>query len=338
MLSAFITTPFRRSAALRANADLPLAVGPAIARTGWPEQDCEESVDCILTLVAPPGARLDPSLLDSARTALAVAGVKRIGAGAPFAAGRAADVDFAGDPWDPTVADAVRAMLASAPVDYAIQPARPRIKALLIADMDSTMVASETLDDMAAAAGVGERIAAITKRAMNGELDFEAALRERVGLLAGMDADILATTYAGMAMNPGAEALVAGMRGAGADCRLVSGGFRYFTERVAERLGFHRQQSNDIGIADGKLTGTVLEPILDGGAKVRAMQAAMTELQIDVAAVAAIGDGSNDIPMLQAAGLGVAWRGKPAVKAAARACIDHGDLTTRLLFQRIDSV
>jgi len=288
-------------------------------------------MDAMLTLVAPPGQAMDVTVIERASNALP-------GAAAPdrFAEGRAADIAFAGDAFDDGIADAVRAALADMPVDYAIQPAAGRTKRLLIADMDSTVVTAETLDEMAAEAGVGAAVAAITKRAMNGELDFEGALRERMAMLAGQPKSLLETVYGRIAFNPGAAALIAGMRKAGADCQLVSGGFKYFTARVAERLGFHGEQANDIEIVDGAITGRMIDPILDANAKVDALQRHTARLGVGFQAAATVGDGSNDIPMLRAAGLGVAWRGKPAVKAATRGRIDHGDLSTMLLFQRLD--
>lgn len=300
-------------------------------------------MDVILTLVAPPAtasqpAALDPSIVDLAAAALKSGGAGAVSQARRFASGRAADLAATGDPRDPGIADAVRQALGPLPVDYALQPATPRRKRLLIADMDSTIVTSETLDEMAVSAGVGARVAAITRRAMNGELDFAGALQERVGLLAGLDAAVFEETYAKIEITAGAAAMVRGMRAAGADCRLISGGFRYFTSRVAKRLAFNGDQSNDIEVVDGKITGRVLEPILGGDAKLAALVRHVGQLGIGLDAVVAVGDGANDLPMLEAAGLGVAWRAKPSVAAAARARIDHGDLSTLLLFQRMDAV
>lgn len=320
---------------------MPLAVGPAMARTGRFAVEGEEDLQGMLTLVAPPAsgsqpARLDASLTDAATAALAAAGARKIAAPDMFADGRAADIAFDGDARAEAFQAATRAVLGDKPVDYALQAAAPRRKALLIADMDSTIVTGETLDEMAAKAGIGEKVAAITARAMNGELDFRQALEERVGLLAGMDEAVFADAYAEVEITPGAEALVRAMRAGGAECRLVSGGFKYFVGRVAERLGFNGGQSNDIEVADGKLTGRVLEPVLDGSAKLAALERHAAALGLDLTATAAVGDGANDLPMLNASGLGVAWRAKPSVAAAARARVDHGDLTTLLLFQRMD--
>ena len=190
-----------------------------------------------------------------------------------FAEGRAADIAAAADFRDERLASAVRTALGPAAVDFALQPSETRVKRLLIADMDSTIVTTETLDEMAGEAGLKDQISAITARAMNGELDFESALRERMSLLAGMDAGVLERTYAGTELSPGAEAMVAGMRKAGAECRLVSGGFKYFTSRIAERLDFNGDQANDIEVLDGKLTGRVLDPILDKHAKLATLRA-----------------------------------------------------------------
>lgn len=324
-------------AASKAAADFPLAVGPAIINTGLSSIASEGfELSAILTLVAPPGERLDPQISDAGQAALAAGGARALQAPDIFCDGRAADIAADADFRDEGLANAVRNALGDRAVDYALQPAKKRVKRLLIADMDSTIVTTETLDEMAAEAGLKDRVSAITARAMNGELDFESALRERMALLAGMDADVLARTYASTKLSPGAEALVAGMRAAGAECRLVSGGFKFFTSRVADRIGFHGCQANDIEIVDGKLTGVVLDPILDKHAKLATLKALTRELCISLDDAATIGDGANDLPMLQGAGLGVAWRAKPSVAAVARARIDYGDLSTLLVFQRLN--
>lgn len=297
-------------------------------------EGCE--VRAILTLVAPPSADLDPEIVRAAHTALREGGASAVDAPDAFANGRAADIAADADFRSEALAASVRAALGLRAVDYALQPSEPRVKRLFLADMDSTIVTTETLDEMAGEAGLKDQISAITARAMNGELDFAEALRARMQLLAGMDAGVLARTYAATVLSPGAEALVSGMRGAGAECRLVSGGFKYFTNKVSEHIGFHGNQANDIEVIDGKLTGRVLEPILDKVAKLTALQALADELQIGLDAALTVGDGANDLPMLQAAGLGVAWRAKPSVAAAVRARVDYGDLSTLLLFQRLD--
>ncbi len=284
----------------------------------------------ILTLVAPAGG-LAAATLARLRTALADLGAD---AGTPdwLAPDEAADIPFAGlSPEQATAA--VLAALEGAPIDAIALPAEGRRKRLLLADMDSTIVTSETLDELAAFAGLKERIAAITLRSMNGELDFRQALTERVGLLAGLDAAALEETWAATEITPGAQALVATMRANGAHCAIVSGGFTFFTGRVAERLGFHAHYSNTLGVADGKLTGRVEEPILDRDAKLATLKRLSAELGLPLSAALTVGDGANDLAMLDAAGLGIAFRAKPVVAAAARARVDHADLRALLFAQ-----
>ena len=199
--------------------------------------------------------------------------------------------------------------------------------------MDSTIVTSETLDELAAFAGLKDRIAAITKRAMDGELDFIQALAERVGMLAGLPVSALERTWEATEMTPGAAELVATMRAAGAHCVLVSGGFTFFTARVAERLGFHAHNSNTLLTRDGKLTGRVADPVLDRHAKLATLKRVAAELGLPLSAALAVGDGANDLDMIRAAGLGVAFRAKPIVAAAARAKVDHSDLRALLFAQ-----
>ena len=214
----------------------------------------------ILTLVAPAGG-LSAPLLARTRDALQALGAA---AGTPdwLAPEEAADLPFEGLAPEQATA-AARAALGDAPVDAIAQDAEGRRKRLLLADMDSTIVTTETLDELAAYAGLKDRIAGITRRAMNGELDFRAALVERVGMLAGLPVSALERTWEATAMTAGAAELVATMRAHGAHCALVSGGFTFFTGRVAERLGFHAHYSNTLLVRDGKLTGRVGEPVLD---------------------------------------------------------------------------
>jgi phosphoserine phosphatase len=284
----------------------------------------------VLTLIAPRSA-LAPEHQAKASAALRAAGAE-VGAAAPLAAHEAADMPFAGLPLE--VADRVaRSALAGSPVDAIAQDVAGRRKRLLIADMDSTMVTSETLDELAGEAGLKEEISAITRRAMNGELDFEGALRERVGMLKGLALEALERTWATTALMPGAEELVATMRAHGARCALVSGGFTFFTGRVAERLGFHEHYSNTLLHEGGRLTGHVGEPILGRNAKLVTLKRLAAEEGIDLAASLAVGDGANDLDMLGAAGLGVAFKAKPVVAAAARARVDHADLRALLFAQ-----
>lgn len=237
---------------------------------------------------------------------------------------------------DAAAADTVRAALAGLPVDINVVPG-PREtarKRLLVADMESTIIVQECLDELADYAGVRERIAGITERAMRGEFDFAAALRERVGLLAGLDARILQEIYdERVTLMPGAATLVATMQANGAACALVSGGFSFFTERVAARLGFDTHQANTLDIADGKIAGSVGEPILGREAKLQALQRLATEKALDLSCTLAVGDGANDLDMLGAAGLGVAFRAKPIVAEQAAVSIVHGDLTALLYLQ-----
>jgi phosphoserine phosphatase len=286
----------------------------------------------VLTVIAPPASGLlDRASLDAARAA-----IRQLGglAGSPrwLKQGEAADIPFA--ELAPEAAEAAaRAALGEAPFDLVAQPAEGRRKRLLVADMDSTIVVGETLDELAAVAGLKERIAAITARAMNGELDFREALRQRVAMLAGLPGAALAEVEARITPMPGAATLVATMRAHGAFAALVSGGFRYFTRRVAARLGFDLDQGNELEIEGAALTGRVVEPILDKDAKLATLRRLAAALGLPLSATLAVGDGANDLPMLQAAGLGVAFRAKPAVAAASRVRIDHAGLTALLWAQ-----
>lgn len=284
----------------------------------------------IVSLIAPPGA-LSPAIVARARDALGTLGA---GAGTPewLSAQEAADIPFTG--LAPEQANAaIRAALAGAPVDVIAQPAEGRRKLLLLADMDSTIVTSETLDELAGFAGLKEKIAAITRRAMNGELDFEAALRERVGMLKGLSVDALEQTWRATELMPGAAELVATMRAHGARCVLVSGGFSFFTGRVAEQIGFHEHHSNTLLLEGNKLAGLVGEPILGREAKLATLKRLAAELGLPLSATIAVGDGANDLAMLGAAGLGVAFKAKPVVAAAARARVDHCGLRALLFAQ-----
>ena len=209
-----------------------------------------------------------------------------------------------------------------------------RRKKLLLADMDSTIINVECLDELADMAGLKPQIAAITERAMRGELEFEAALKERVGMLKGLKLDALERTYAErVRLNPGAKSLLATMRAHGAHTMLVSGGFGYFTQRVAEAAGFHAERGNTL-LDDGThLTGEVSTPILGREAKVKALEEAVENLKIEFAETLAVGDGANDLAMIQKAGLGVAYHAKPVVAAGADAAIQYNDLTALLYLQ-----
>ena len=248
-------------------------------------------------------------------------------------AGKAADLFFAADP------ARARAALAGIgqSVDVIVQPVATREKALLIADMDSTMITVECIDELADYAGIKAQIAEITERAMQGELDFAGALHARVALLKGLDdAAIDQCRVERVKIMGGAKALVGTMRARGAQALLVSGGFTRFTGPVAEELGFHRAVANVLNIEDGVLAGTVAEPIVDAARKRAELEAAIAG-GIDRALTLAVGDGANDIPMIEGAGLGVAYHAKPKTRAAAAAEIVHGDLSVLLYAQGIAS-
>jgi phosphoserine phosphatase len=256
-----------------------------------------------------------------------------IGATDWLAEGRAFDIPFSGDP------DAVRAALREGLrdewlLDANIVAAERRRKTLFVADMDSTIIGCECIDELADMVGLKPRVAAITERAMRGEIDFPAALRERVALLKGLPLEKLARVYAErVRLNPGARALLATMRAHGTHTILVSGGFTYFTSRVAEEAGFAENQGNRL-LDDGRaLTGLVAEPILGREAKLQALQESVSALGLSFADAMAVGDGANDLDMIRAAGLGVAYHAKPVVAQAAAASIAHGDLTTLLYLQ-----
>jgi len=230
----------------------------------------------------------------------------------------------------------VAAVLGTRPIDANLVHAdlATRRKRLLIADMDSTIIGQECIDEMGDVLGIKARIAAITERAMRGELDFEGALRERMSLLAGLgEADLQHIFDTRITLTPGARTLVATMRANGAFAALVSGGFTFFTSRVAKAVGFDIDRANQLEMADGCLTGRVAEPILGREAKLFALQAFARERGIDAPLTLAVGDGANDLAMIRAAGLGVAFRAKPVVAAEAHASIVHGDLTGLLYLQ-----
>jgi len=219
-------------------------------------------------------------------------------------------------------------------VDVCVQAWNGRRKRLLVADMDSTIINVECLDELADFAGLKPHIAAITERAMRGELAFEPALRERVALLKGLPVGALQQAYdERVRLNPGARTLVRTMAANGARCVLVSGGFTFFTSRVAEAAGFHAHRANRLLDADGRLAGEVLEPILGREAKLKALLEEAEAIEAGLEQTLAVGDGANDLAMIEVAGLGVAYRAKPIVAAQAQARVDHADLTALLYFQ-----
>ena len=219
-------------------------------------------------------------------------------------------------------------------VDVIVQGEAGRRKRLLVADMDSTMISIECIDELADYAGRKPEVAAVTERAMRGELAFAEALRARVQVLEGLGEEVLDRCYRErVQITPGATELVRTMRAAGAECLLVSGGFKAIADRVAEKIGFTRAISNILGAADGKLDGTVAEPIVGAMTKREALLESAAESELDLFETLAVGDGANDIPMIEAAGLGVAYHAKPKVAAAAAARIDYCDLTALLYAQ-----
>jgi len=287
-------------------------------------------MDKVITLMGPPGS-LDGPAVERARAALAAAGAQT-GEPAWLAPNEAADLAFAAldAPWAEAAA---RMALADLPVDIVAQPSAIRRKMLLVADMDATIVTGETLDELAAIAGIGAKVAAITARAMNGEIDFAGALRERVALLYGLPVAVLDQVLPRLELTAGAATLVRTMRANGAHAVLVSGGFDFFTARVRDRCGFDEDFANRLEVRDGLLTGRVVEPIRGRRAKRDALIETAARLGCPLDLALAVGDGANDLEMLLAAGLGVAFRGKPSVAAAARARVAHADLTALLFAQ-----
>lgn len=292
--------------------------------------------ESVLTLVAAPEAA---SALGSAAEA-AMRALARLGARideclwlAPQVACDIGFDDLPADQADAVCRAAIAQELGKAAIDVLAQPRRGRKKALLVADMEATIIANEMLDELAELRGLRAQVSAITARAMNGELEFEAALKERVALLKNLPESALAEVAARIRINPGAKILVATMRAEGAYTALVSGGFRVFANPIRNQLGFDLAVANELVIEDGKLAGTVREPILAREAKLATLTTLAAERGLSLAATLAVGDGANDLPMLAAAGLGVAYHAKPAVAAQARWRIDHADLTALLYAQ-----
>ncbi|MGY5805217.1 phosphoserine phosphatase SerB [Rhizobium sp. LEGMi12c] len=283
----------------------------------------------VATLIAnPSNPVLVPAIAEKAAEAVKASGLYWL------ADGVACDIALRDDT-DPQAAEAnILAVIGSEPIDLVIQEVDTRRKKLLIADMDSTMIGQECIDELAAEVGLKEKVADITARAMNGEIAFEPALRERVALLKGLPLSVVDDVIAKrITLTPGGPELIATMKAKGYYAALVSGGFTVFTSRIGAILGFDENRANILLEENGILTGLVEEPILGKQAKVDALNDIAEKLGISTDDAMAVGDGANDLGMLQLAGAGVALHAKPTVSAQARMRIDHGDLTALLYIQ-----
>jgi phosphoserine phosphatase len=289
----------------------------------------------VATLICNPAEpALDSTLLDGARAILPLPGPARW-----LFDEVAADIPF-GDqtPFEAGDIRAIEHRLREArgdlPIDIVVQPRATRRKKLFLADMDSTMIGQECIDELADFAGLKAHVAGITERAMRGEIEFEPALRERVALLRGLPVSVIDEVLAKrITPTPGGRELVATMRAHGAYTCLISGGFTLFANAVADIIGFQENRANELMVENGKLTGEVREPILGRATKLATLVELLESFDLDDIDTLVVGDGANDLEMIKAAGLGVAYHAKPAVAAAAAARIDHGDLTALLYAQ-----
>ena len=288
----------------------------------------------VATLICNPAqASLDHTAVEAARALL-----PSPGPAVWLDDGVAADIPFvseaAGFDHIRAISGRLREALSDLPADIVVQPQADRRKRLLLADMDSTMIGQECIDELAAYAGLKDHVAAITERAMRGEIAFEPALRERVALLKGLPVSVIDDVLARhITLTPGGPELVRTMRANGAHTCLVSGGFTLFTNRVAEMIGFQENRANTLLVEDGKLTGLVAEPIVGREAKLDTLVDLLESFDLDDLDTIVVGDGANDLGMIEKAGLGVAYHAKPKVAAAAGARIDHCDLTALLFAQ-----
>ncbi len=284
----------------------------------------------VATLIChPANPALDSTLVDGARAILPSPGPAQW-----LFDEVAVDIPFEGSDDAGTIANRLRAARGDLPIDIVVQPRANRRKKLFLADMDSTMIGQECIDELADFAGLKAHVAAITERAMRGEIEFEPALRERVALLKGLPVGVVDEVLKSrITLTPGGRELVATMRAHGAYTCLVSGGFTLFSGKIAQMIGFQENRANELLVEDGKLSGTVAEPILGRAAKLATLVDLRESLDIDSIDTLVVGDGANDLAMIQSAGLGVAYHAKPAVAAAAAARIDFGDLTALLYAQ-----
>jgi len=284
----------------------------------------------VVTLICnPANPALDSTVIDGARALLPSPAPAQwlfheVAADIPFEGGN----DIAG------IERRLREARGDLPIDIVVQPLAARRKKLLLADMDSTMIGQECVDELADFAGVKSRVAAITERAMRGEIKFKPALRERVALLSGLPVAVVEEILKNrITLTPGARELVATMRANGAWTCLISGGFTLFTRAVAEMIGFDENRANELIVEDGKLTGEVVEPVLGRAEKLSTFIELLESFDLDDIDTLVVGDGANDLDMIEHAGLGIAYHAKPAVAAAARARIDQGDLSALLYAQ-----
>ena len=284
----------------------------------------------VATLICNPAdPALDSTVVDGARAVLGQPGPAQW-----LFDEVAVDIPFEGSGDIKAIENRLREARGDLPIDIVVQPRANRRKKLFLADMDSTMIGQECIDELADFAGLKAHVAGITERAMRGEIEFEPALRERVALLRGLPVgvidDVLKTR---ITATPGGRELVMTMRAHGAYTCLISGGFSLFTNAVAEMIGFQENRANELLVTDGKLTGEVREPILGRAAKLATLIELREAFDVDEIDTMVTGDGANDLGMIEAAGLGIAYHAKPAVAAAAAARIDHGDLTALLYVQ-----
>ena len=284
----------------------------------------------VATLIChPANPALDSSIVDGARAILPGAGLANW-----LFNEVAVDIPFTSSEDIGAITTRLREARGDLPIDIVVQPDIGRRKKLFLADMDSTMIGQECIDELADFAGLKAHVAAITERAMRGEIEFEPALRERVALLKGLPVGVVDEVLAKrITLTPGGRDLVATMRAHGAFTCLISGGFTLFTNAIAAMLGFQENRGNALLVEDGKLTGKVAEPILGRAAKLATLVELREAFDLDDLDTLVVGDGANDLGMIRSAGLGVAWHAKPAVAAAAHARIDYGDLTALLYAQ-----